>query len=204
MTHTNHKLLFTTTFTSMNNYFYLDSTDKQQGPVTLEKFNECGITRSTMVWKSGMTEWKRAGEVEELKDYFDNTQRQTTPPEPPHSNNNERAQYDNRKDYYNYNHNEKATYTHCPETNMVGAVIATAVSFFLGCSILGILAGFVAIYNADNVKTNYRRGLFDEAEIASYKARKWMKISLILWVITRLFLLSIYIFGFALSLLNPF
>lgn len=176
----------------MNNYFYLDATNKQQGPITPDKFAACGVTRSTMVWRSGMDEWQRAEELPELNNYFDGYDSQETPPEPPHhSTYNDRNYYQDNRTYDNYNGQPR--FTQCPETHMMGAVIATLISFIFGCSILGTLAGLVAIYNADSVSTNYRRGYLDEAEYASEKAKKWMKISIIVWVITRLLILPFYI-----------
>lgn len=186
----------------MNNYFYLDSTNKQQGPITPDKFAACGVTRSTMVWRSGMDEWQRAEELPELNNYFNGNESQETPPEPPHySTNNDRNYYQNNHSYDNYN--GQPNFTRCPESHMMGAVIVTAISFVFGCSILGTLAGLVAIYNADSVSTNYRRGYFDEAEYASGKARKWIKISIILWILTRLLILPFYIIIAIFSSFNP-
>lgn len=185
----------------MNNYFYLDATNKQQGPITPDKFAACGVMRSTMVWRSGMSEWQRAEELPELNNFFDNNESQETPPEPPHhSTNNDRNYYQDTHTYDNYN--GRPEFTQCPETHMMGAVIVTAISLFFGFSILGTLAGLVAIYNADSVSTNYRRGYFDEAEYASEKAKKWMKISLIVWVITRILDL-VFLFLWGIFVFNP-
>lgn len=187
----------------MNNYFYLDQADKQQGPISPDKFAKCGVKRSTMVWCSGMAEWQRAEDVPELRNFFDGQQGQDTPPEPPHSTSYERTYNNDNYSYSNRDDNRQTGFTQCPETHMVGAVIATAVSFVFGFSILGILAGLVAIYNADSVSTNYRRGYLDEAEYASRKAKKWMKISLILWAITRLIIIPFYVLFVALFAFNP-
>lgn len=54
----------------MNSYFYLDSNNKQHGPIVVEKFAENGVTPSTLVWCNGMDNWQPADSVAELKEWF--------------------------------------------------------------------------------------------------------------------------------------
>ena len=60
----------------MKKYYYSDG--KQQiGPLSKEELRSKGISKETLVWYEGLTEWTKAGDVEELVDLFSNT---TTPP----------------------------------------------------------------------------------------------------------------------------
>jgi hypothetical protein len=45
----------------MEQYYYLDSGNKQYGPVNVEDFVKYGITRETYIWTEGMTDWEQAG-----------------------------------------------------------------------------------------------------------------------------------------------
>lgn len=53
----------------MNKYFYTDGTEKF-GPYSFEELKSCPIDRKTLVWFHPMTDWKPAGNVEELKELF--------------------------------------------------------------------------------------------------------------------------------------
>ena len=74
----------------MRQYFYSDG-QQQLGPVTKEELQSKGITKETLVWYEGLSEWKKAGEVEDLADFFPNIptpppipeQKTTTPPSMP-------------------------------------------------------------------------------------------------------------------------
>lgn len=63
----------------MKKYYYSDG--KQQiGPLSKEELQSKGITKETLVWYEGLTEWTKAGDAEELADLFPNTP--TPPPLP--------------------------------------------------------------------------------------------------------------------------
>lgn len=47
----------------MSKYFFLDAYGKQQGPVEMEKLQECGVGPDTMIWTKGMAKWQPAKEV---------------------------------------------------------------------------------------------------------------------------------------------
>lgn len=51
----------------MNNYFYLDHHNQQQGPISPERFAENGVTPNSLVWCTGMADWAPAYTVPELK-----------------------------------------------------------------------------------------------------------------------------------------
>ena len=64
----------------MDKYFYLNSRNEQVGPVSPEEFSRLGINESSMVWKQGMANWMRAGQIPELIQYVRGG---GTPPPPP-------------------------------------------------------------------------------------------------------------------------
>ena len=45
----------------MNEYFYLDKNNQQQGPISPQQFYAYDVTAETLVWCSGMDNWTRAG-----------------------------------------------------------------------------------------------------------------------------------------------
>lgn len=47
--------------------YYLHNGQESIGPFTKEELNEQKITKDTPVWSDGMTDWKKAGEIDELK-----------------------------------------------------------------------------------------------------------------------------------------
>jgi len=51
-------------------YFYIDDTNKQQGPFSLEELKEKGLKRTSKMWREGMSEWLEASEINELNDLF--------------------------------------------------------------------------------------------------------------------------------------
>ena len=63
----------------MENYFYVDSNQKQAGPVSPDQFAAIGVTADTLVWRKGLDQWTPANEVEELAPYFheNTTEKQT-------------------------------------------------------------------------------------------------------------------------------
>jgi hypothetical protein len=50
--------------------FYIHFEGQQLGPFTLEELKQRGINRNTMVWFDGLSEWKEAGLIAELKPLF--------------------------------------------------------------------------------------------------------------------------------------
>ena len=54
-----------------SNYFYIDKNGAQQGPRSLEQLKlTYVITPDTMMWQQGMTDWKKASEIEGLEELF--------------------------------------------------------------------------------------------------------------------------------------
>jgi len=50
----------------MKQYYYIDKSGQQQGPVSANELSKYGVTRNTLVWKQGMTNWQIAGNLLEL------------------------------------------------------------------------------------------------------------------------------------------
>lgn len=63
----------------MNNYFFIDSTGKQFGPVIGDSLKLYGVTRNTLVWCPGMSGWEKAGVVYELRHLFVEEKRESVP-----------------------------------------------------------------------------------------------------------------------------
>ncbi len=149
-----------------NDYFYIDGSGKQQGPVSAQTLQSCGVTANTLVWHAGMTDWKPAGQVEELSGLFQQTTGATPPPHPSFTNS-----------FAGYQANTQMP--PCPDDHMTAAIIVTVIWFFFGFNIIGLIPGIVAIIKADKVTNFYRMGQYDEALLASTDASKWVKYSVI-------------------------
>ncbi|MBC7783658.1 MAG: DUF4339 domain-containing protein [Burkholderiales bacterium] len=52
-------------------YYFSNDGSNQQGPADLDGLRQSGITRATLVWQEGMTDWKPAGDVAELASLFE-------------------------------------------------------------------------------------------------------------------------------------
>lgn len=134
----------------MKNYFYIDKNGQQSGPVSEDLLKQHGVTASTSVWCEGMSEWKKANEITELKYLF------TTPPSyneisqtPPPVNSNDEQ---------------------CPDNYLVWAILST----ILCCWPLGI----PAIVNATKVEKLWNEGNKEEAKQKSEKTKIWCFIAL--------------------------
>lgn len=51
-------------------FYYVDSNRNQIGPIPFSDRKVVGLTPSTLVWHEGLTEWIKAGSVQEFKDIF--------------------------------------------------------------------------------------------------------------------------------------
>jgi hypothetical protein len=52
---------------------YLSNNDDQKGPFEIADLKSQSINSDTMVWFEGMADWKRAGDIDEFKDYIVST-----------------------------------------------------------------------------------------------------------------------------------
>ena len=135
----------------MKKYFYSDGTNKF-GPFSLEELREKNITRETLVWFQGLSEWLPASNFSELNDVF--------APSPPPINGTDTS----RSNVVNNTHHQQP-----PKTWLVESIRAT----LFCCLRLGI----VGIVNATKVENRFYAGDIDGANRASADAAKWTKIS---------------------------
>ncbi len=150
----------------MNEYFYLDGQKKQQGPVAAERLAALGVTDETLVWTSGMADWQPAGSLAALRHFLHSAQ-PPVPPIPPQGH----AQGETNRSF-----SQGRPRPACPDSHMVGAVLVT----IFCCLPLGI----VAIVKANQVSSFYYHGDYDAALLASADASKWVKISIILGILS--------------------
>ena len=133
----------------MNDYFYIDASGQQKGPIPPSQFSMFNVSAETLVWCKGMADWQRAGAVDELKAYLDN--------------NANGAPYDNV--YHSMGSGTPNQSMPCPPSNLVWAIVST----ILCC----LPTGIVAIVYACKVDNLYLMGDYQGAVEASNKARNW-------------------------------
>lgn len=137
----------------MAQYYYLDSSNAQHGPVDESQLTANGVTSSTLVWCVGMNDWKPAGEVSELA-YIFRGQPAGTPYSTPGNS------------YYGQQPSGAPMATGiAPSNNLVWAILSTV----LCCLPLGI----VSIIYASQVDSEWTRGNYNEAYRKSRLARNW-------------------------------
>lgn len=149
----------------MEMYYYLDSANKQCGPVAADQLALHGVNAQSYVWREGMSEWKRACELPELTPYLTG---QTTPP------NAGAAQ-----PQYAPGMQQPYGVAPAPSSNLVFAILTT-----IFCC---LPTGLYAVICAAKVDTLWLAGRYDEARQMSKNAALWSWIgfglSFALWVI---------------------
>ena len=136
----------------MEKYYYLDSANNQCGPVDASQLPQCGVTAQTYVWREGMPEWKRAGELPELAAMFAGAAPATPGAQP----------------QYAPGSSPLGTMVP-PSNNLVWAILVT----ILCCMPTGIYA----IICAAKVDTLWFAGRYEEARMMSRRAATWSWIS---------------------------
>lgn len=61
-------------------YYYISDGQNQIGPLSRQELSDKNITRETWIWYEGLSEWQKAGDIEELAELF--AQKQVPPPMP--------------------------------------------------------------------------------------------------------------------------
>jgi len=204
----------------MDSYYYLNANNEQAGPISPEDFKTYGITRDTMVWKLGMANWTKAGEVFELSQYFKAATPPPPPPPPPGGNSSSGSSYGSSRssssgssygtsgspygggsqssntggspgNYGGNPYNGRSNFTGSygtssysssnygqplrPNNYLVWAILST-----LFCC---LPLGLYAIILASKVNGLFDSGLYEEAEEASAKAKKWTITAVVLGLI---------------------
>ena len=158
----------------MNDYFYLDNNNQQQGPISPTQFSMYGVNANTLVWCKGMTDWQRAGSVDELSFYFGSNTGDTTtpppytpntPPQQPNYGSNYGGETPNYGSAQGNSSNGTTDLRPCPDSNLVWAILST-----IFCC---IPTGVVAIIYASKVSDRYLMGDIKGAYDASKKAKNW-------------------------------
>lgn len=148
----------------MNDYFYIDASGQQKGPIPPSQFSMFNVSADTLVWCKGMADWQRAGAVDELKAYLDNGANGATPPPTPGAAGTASgATYDNV--HHGMGSGTPNQSMPCPPSNLVWAILST----ILCC----LPTGIVAIVYACKVDNLYLMGDYQGADEASHKARNW-------------------------------
>lgn len=173
----------------MNNYFYLDHQNRQQGPVSPSSFSALGVTADTLVWCSGMNDWTRAGAVAELAPYFQSESQQTVPPRPAQPSQQPEVEpqptIDGGPTYTSPGStNDGAGYGASKQKPNATGYLPPKPDNYLVWGILTTLFccmpfGIVSIVYSSRVDTLYTCGKYTEAAQASANARKWALIAAI-------------------------
>jgi len=143
----------------MKKYYYTDGTNNY-GPFSMEELKEKNISRDTLVWFQGLSEWKRAVDIAELKGIFFYSP-------PPLKK--EVATTNVHIEDGSFNQNQP------PKTWLLESILAT-----LFCCLPFGIAGIV---NAAKVESRFYAGDIEGAKRASQEAGKWTKVSFWIGVI---------------------
>jgi uncharacterized integral membrane protein len=144
-------------------YFYLDASGQQQGPVNANELRKHGVTKDTLVWTPSMNAWQAAGTVPQLAELFTPA---VTPPyqQPP---------YQQPQQPYQQ-----------PQPSQPGSMPSTYLWQAIGVTILCCLFfGIPAIVNASKVERLFLSGDYAGAEKASANAKMWVIVSIITGII---------------------
>lgn len=180
----------------MSFYFYLNERSEQQGPVSLDRFLELGLTSDTLVWKQGMDSWERAGSVAEIREYLKahraasarapepdvskspgpQPQASTSSPEPgaeARAHEGESTQKGETRGQSSFSGPNSYTFN-----RQAQPFYPLCPPSYLLWAILSTLCcclplGVVAIVKASQVSGLYQRGLWDQALMASEDAKRW-------------------------------
>lgn len=128
--------------------FYYSDGVQSLGPFPLEQLKTKNITRNTLVWHTGMADWKPAGEVPALAELFTAYQGSVPPP--------------------TYQQPQMMNTGTPPKTWLLESILVT-----LFCCLPFGIAGIV---NASKVEGRYYAGDQQGALKASQEAGKWTKI----------------------------
>lgn len=165
----------------MTEYFIIDSSGHQVGPIAESRLSEYNIEPGTLVWHLGMDQWKPAGELNELRPYFETRIPPAPPtpaPTPPPFTPDYAPQAAPQPVYINN--------WPCPPTHMVLSVVGLVFSVLLLFRCIGIIPlifSAIALSNAQKVEPYWRSGFYDKACSASKKARLWGWLSILFFPI---------------------
>lgn len=141
----------------------------QLGPIEASELQALNITPDTPVWREGMTEWMKAGQVAELAYMF-----HSGPSMPPPSG----AYHAPGQPQYAPGSDRMNSLNRPPEppTYLVWSILVTVFC----CLVFGVIA---IIYSAQ-VSSAYNRGDYDQAQRYSKTALNWIIASVVTGVVS--------------------
>lgn len=146
----------------MKLYYYLNSQGQQMPPVDFESLSRAGINASTMVWFEGLHEWKPAGEIPELQPIV-----ATVPPSYQSFNQNPAPSSYPQQQSYQPQYQQPSQPK--PQSYLWLGICTT----ILCC----LPAGIASIVYATKVDTYWSKGMYNEANNSSEKAKTWGLVS---------------------------
>ncbi len=141
--------------------------NEQRGPLQLDELRGLGINAHTPVWRPGLADWCRAGNLDELAPLL------VTVPQPPVPSG--RITYGAHVPGAPLHPGAPRMSTPMPESYLPWSIVAT----LLCC----LPAGVVAIVFATQVSSRYERGDIEGSQRASDNAQLWIIISAVLGLI---------------------
>ncbi len=151
----------------MNYWVIIDN--QKVGPMSLTELMRIPLTPETMVWHTGMADWRKAASFPELAPLFGTTV-QEPPAAPDYTDPYPRQSYMNRQ--------PAAARPRMPETYLGWNIVA----IFLCCCIPAIIG---VIYSS-KVSSRYNSGDYEGARSASTAACGWLIASIVAWVVIQL------------------
>ena len=171
--------------------YYIVVNDKHEGPYEIEQLKDMNITPDTYVWCEGMSNWKPASEVEEIRSVMAGSAPQTPPPfsgatvppvQPPVMGGQaQQAQPQSQPAVP-------------PKSWLVESILVT-----LFCC---LPFGIVGIIKASETNSALSRGDYAAAELASKDAGKWTKIGFWVGLGVGIIYFLIYAVAFASALIT--
>lgn len=157
----------------MDYFVYLNN--ERKGPYSLEELADKYITEDILVWHEGLSDWKRAGELDELKEVV-----KQMPPDPP------RFKF------------IKNWFTESVAITAISALLSY-LPMFQFC-LVALPFGGIAIFKALKVQEFQRKGQPDMARHFATEARKWTLWCLFATIVAVIFaiigLVLLFLLGF--------
>ncbi|MDE7024444.1 MAG: CD225/dispanin family protein [Paramuribaculum sp.] len=156
--------------------FFIVENNQQAGPFSLEEMAARGVTRTTPVWREGMSDWAPAERVPELASLFSGT-----PAAAPmfEGNGNTRSAGSTNMEV-------------CPRTWLTESILVT-----LFCC---LPFGIVGIIKASSVSSKFAMGDIAGAHKASGEAKKWTLAGVICGFVVSVLYIALIVAGVYLDL----
>ena len=139
----------------MKKYYYVNKKGQQSGPVSADQLIQHGVTEKTYIWCTGMDNWDKAENIEELKDLFTGNRSK------------DRAEYGS---LFDSNHQDADGLSGCPENNLIWAIVSAAIFWPFA---------IIAIIKAKRVNKLWNEGEKELAEKNAKQAKNWAIASII-------------------------